>query len=176
MTAVLGIDLGQAGAVALLTASGDLVWIEDMPCLFDGPAGRRTINAPLLAEIVFKSHATRAFVEHVSARPGEGAVGAFSFGRARGVVEGVLAAAAIPVVFLTPPTWKRRVGIPPGRAGRTSRAARPLRAGLARRRCSPSQGRRSRRSRSDRGRWPHQRNSPVGLAEAGWGCLPRAGQ
>ena len=39
------------------------------------------------------------FVEHVSARPGEGAVGAFAFGRSRGVIEGVLAAAGVRCQF-----------------------------------------------------------------------------
>jgi crossover junction endodeoxyribonuclease RuvC len=82
-----------------------------MPCLKDGPAGRRTVNAPLLAAMIFRSHATGAFVEHVGARPGEGAVGAFAFGRSRGVIEGVLGAAAIPVTFLTPAAWKRAVGL-----------------------------------------------------------------
>jgi crossover junction endodeoxyribonuclease RuvC len=42
----------------------------------------------LLASIIFKSHADQAFVELAGARPGEGAVGAFAFGRARGVIEG----------------------------------------------------------------------------------------
>jgi hypothetical protein len=51
-------------------------------------------NREGLAEIVFKSHASKAFIELVGARPGEGAVGAFAFGRSRGVVEGVLAALA----------------------------------------------------------------------------------
>jgi len=54
----------------------------------------------------------RAFVEHVAARPGEGAVGAFAFGRSRGIIEGVLGAAGIPVTFVTPAAWKRAVGIP----------------------------------------------------------------
>jgi hypothetical protein len=58
--------------------------------------GRRAINAPLLAAVIFKSHAEHAYVEGVGARPGEGAVGAFAFGRARGVIEGVLAAAGLP--------------------------------------------------------------------------------
>lgn len=53
-----------------------------------------------------------AFVEHLSARPGEGPTGAFAFGRARGVVEGVLAAAKIPVIFITPPSWKRAILLP----------------------------------------------------------------
>ena len=45
----------------------------------------------------------------------EGAVGAFAFGDAKGVVRGCLAAAAIPTVFITPVQWKRVVGVPPGK-------------------------------------------------------------
>jgi crossover junction endodeoxyribonuclease RuvC len=112
---ILGIDIGAGGALAVLTDTGELVDAFDMPCLRDGPAKRRTINAPLLAEIVYKSHADRAFVERVGPRPMEGAVGAFSFGDAKGVVRGVLAAAAIPTIFITPVTWKRVVGVPPGK-------------------------------------------------------------
>ena len=117
MTLVVGIDIGNAGAIALLETSGELREVFDMPVLADGPAGRRNLNAPLLAEIVAKSHATLAFVEYVGARPGEGAVGAFAFGRSRGVIEGVMAALGLPVAFLTPPVWKRSVGIAPGKVG-----------------------------------------------------------
>ncbi len=114
---VLGVDIGATGAIALLTQGGHLLAVHDMPVLGDGPAGRPTVNAPLLAEIIAKSQATQAFVEYVGARPGEGPTGAFAFGRARGVIEGVLAAAGVPVAFLTPPSWKRLVGIPPGKDG-----------------------------------------------------------
>jgi crossover junction endodeoxyribonuclease RuvC len=115
--AVLGIDIGVTGALALLDASGELREVFDMPVLSDGPAGRRNVNAPLLSEIVAASLATKVFVEYVGARPKEGAVGAFAFGRSRGVIEGVTAALGLPVAFLTPPTWKRLVGIAPGRNG-----------------------------------------------------------
>jgi crossover junction endodeoxyribonuclease RuvC len=107
----IGIDIGVQGAIAILDQSGALVEIHDMPVLQDGPAGRRAVNAPLLASIIFKSHADHAFIESVNARPGEGAVGAFAFGRARGVIEGVLAAAGVPCTFITPPTWKRAIGL-----------------------------------------------------------------
>ena len=106
----------------MIDGAGNLIGVEDMPCLKDGPAGRRNVNAPLLASIVFKSHATCAFVEFVGARPGEGATGAFAFGRSRGVIEGVLVAAGVPCQFLTPPCWKRAVGLPPGRDKDASRA------------------------------------------------------
>jgi hypothetical protein len=44
-------------------------------------------------------------------------VGAFAFGRSRGVCEGVLAAAGIPATFIAPAAWKRAIGIKPGREG-----------------------------------------------------------
>ena len=122
MTLCLGIDIGVQGAIAIVDDAGALVEIHDMPVLHDGPAGRRTVNAPLLASIIFASHASLAFVEHVSARPKEGAVGAFAFGRSRGVIEGVLAAADLPCKFLTPSYWKRRAGLAPSSAKDASRS------------------------------------------------------
>jgi hypothetical protein len=97
---VLGVDIGSRGGIALLTAAGELLSVHQMPVLADGPAGRPNVNAILLANIVRNSLAARAFVEHVGARPGEGAVGAFAFGRSAGVVAGVLGAHAIPVSYM----------------------------------------------------------------------------
>ena len=114
---VLGIDIGACGAIAMLSPGGEVIDVIDMPCLNDGPKGRRAVNGPLLAEIVFKSHASRAFIELVGARPGEGAVGAFAFGRSRGVVEGVLGACSVPAAHIAPASWKRAVGLPAGRQG-----------------------------------------------------------
>jgi hypothetical protein len=45
------------------------------------PARLANGGAPLLAAVIFKSHAVHAFVESVNARPGEGPTGAFAFGR-----------------------------------------------------------------------------------------------
>jgi hypothetical protein len=113
---VLGVKVGARGAIAVLTADGEFVAVHDMPILADGPNGQRRVNPALLAEIAFESHATKAFIEHF-ARPRESPTGALAFGRARGCVEGVLAADDVPVGFLTPPQWKRIVGISPGRGG-----------------------------------------------------------
>jgi crossover junction endodeoxyribonuclease RuvC len=114
---VLGIDIGSRGAISLVTSAGVLLEVVDMPILRDGPKGRPNVSAALLADIVFKMQAAMAFVEFVGARPGEGAVGAFAFGRSRGVIEGVCGAAGVPLSFLTPSHWKRLVGIPPGKEG-----------------------------------------------------------
>jgi crossover junction endodeoxyribonuclease RuvC len=112
---IVGVDIGNTGAVALLDDRGELLEVHDMPCLADGPKGRPAVNAALLAGIVAKARPTKAYVELVGPRPGEGSAGAFSFGRARGVVEGVLGAAGVSVSFLTPAVWKRLHSIPPGR-------------------------------------------------------------
>ena len=112
---VLGIDIGRRGAVALLTPAGDLVDVADLPVLNDGPAGRPAVNAALLADMIRRWAPASAFVEFVGARPGEAAPGAFSFGRCRGVIEGVLGAQGVPTRFVTPQVWKRAVGIPAGK-------------------------------------------------------------
>lgn len=114
---VLGIDIGVTGGISLLNETGVLIETFVMPCLHDGPKNRRTINAPLLAELVYKSHARTAFIERVGPRPGEGPVGAFAFGDCKGVLRGVLAGAAIPTVWITPVQWKKVIGIPPGKDG-----------------------------------------------------------
>jgi crossover junction endodeoxyribonuclease RuvC len=117
MTNIIGIDIGSKGALALLDENGSLLEVADMPWLNDGPKGRPAVNGPLLAELVYRWHASAAYIEYVGARPGEGAVGAFAFGRSRGVVEGVLGACGVPATQIAPASWKRAVGIAPGKDG-----------------------------------------------------------
>lgn len=117
MTTIIGCDIGLSGALALLDEAGILLAVEDMPTLRDGPKNRPTVSAPLLAAIVERWSASRAWVEYVGARPGEGAVGAFAFGRSYGTVLGVLGACGVPADTIAPAAWKRTVGIPPGRDG-----------------------------------------------------------
>jgi hypothetical protein len=107
---VAGVDIGIHGAIALVDAETlDLIEVHDMPTL--------SVNPPLLADLIYRSHIGHAFVEHVGARPGEGAVGAFAFGRSKGVVDGVLGAAGVPATQITPPVWKRAIGLPTGKDG-----------------------------------------------------------
>jgi crossover junction endodeoxyribonuclease RuvC len=84
MSNIIGIDIGAKGALALLSPTGELLDVADMPILRDGPARRPNINAPLLSAIVSRWKAGTAYVEFVGARPKEGPTGAFAFGRSRG--------------------------------------------------------------------------------------------
>jgi crossover junction endodeoxyribonuclease RuvC len=111
----LGVDLGLDGGIATLSPSAEPLAIADMPTLRDGTNNRRSVNAALLSEIIAQTGATHAYVEWVSARPTDGSVQAFSFGRSRGVLEGICAALNVRITFLTPPVWKRCIGLPPGK-------------------------------------------------------------
>jgi hypothetical protein len=115
MKTIIGIDPGVNGAVSLLDQDGNLINIYDLPVTPDGAKGRNAINGPLLASIIYKTGAARAFCELVGPRPTDGTTGAFGFGRSRGVIEGVLAACGIPVVMIAPPVWKRFAGVPAGK-------------------------------------------------------------
>jgi crossover junction endodeoxyribonuclease RuvC len=110
---IIGIDPGAHGAIAVLNEGGDLLDVLDMPSTPEAN-GRSATNAPLLAGILARTHARIAFCEFVGARPTDAKVATFAFGRARGVIEGCVGALGLPVVFLTPPTWKRFANIPPG--------------------------------------------------------------
>lgn len=115
LSCVLGIDPGVKGAVAVLSYTGELLEVFDMP-VTEEANGRRATNAPLLAALIAKSHCSRIFCEFVAARPTDAKVAAFAFGRARGVIEGVAGAFDLPLVFLVPPIWKRFANVPPGKA------------------------------------------------------------
>ncbi len=133
---VIGIDPGIAGTLALVSRAGELIEVADMPILRDGSAGRASVSAPLLADQMARWRAREVICEFVSARPGEGPTSSFCFGRSRGVIEGACAALGLPIRFLTPPVWKRLIGIPPGKDGAKDRSRaeairrRPAQAGL----------------------------------------------
>jgi crossover junction endodeoxyribonuclease RuvC len=110
---ILGIDPGAYGAIATLDENGELLRAVDMPSTQEAN-GRTATSAPLLAGILARAHARAAFCEFVGARPTDAKTAAFAFGRARGLIEGCAGALGLPIVFLTPPTWKRLTDIPPG--------------------------------------------------------------
>ena len=136
---VIAIDPGAHGAIVELDEDGEIRQIHDMPSLDEGN-GRPATNAPLLAAILAKIHARVIYCEFVGARPTDARAAAFAFGRARGCIEGAAGALGLPIVFLTPPTWKRIANIPPGAENKDIARARaiarwPTKAELFARKC-----------------------------------------
>ncbi len=107
---ILGIDPGLTGALALYDAAADSLDIEDVPTFMvrSGKGRKTVVDHYSLARIV-DAWAPRnpvVWLEQVGTRPGEGAVGAFSFGRTFGLLLGVAAAHFLTVELVTPATWK----------------------------------------------------------------------
>jgi crossover junction endodeoxyribonuclease RuvC len=105
MSAYLGIDPGLDGAVCVI--AGEDVEFFDTPTYQDGK--RRRLDVAACSKILrnFRNErGVQAFLELVGTRPGEGSVGAFSFGRGLGNWEGILAALQIPYQLVRPQAWK----------------------------------------------------------------------
>jgi len=119
---IIAIDPGIHGAIAHLDEDGALLSVQEMPILKDGARGRALVNAVLFADMLtMMPISSIAYLEAVSAMPGQGVSSSFGFGRSRGIAEGVLAAFHIPVSLITAATWKRLVGIPAGSGKDVSR-------------------------------------------------------
>lgn len=122
---VLGVDPGLSGALAFYDSrSGDLELL-DMPTLKAGTGGKRVIDIHALVRIVAQraDYVDHGFVELVGTRPGEGAVGAFSFGEGYGALKGVLISHGIAVTFVRPAIWKKHLGVPAAKDGARARAS-----------------------------------------------------
>lgn len=112
----LAIDPGITGAIALFhgTEFRD-VW--DMPIRPGRRSGgrkrrkRNEVDPWAFADLVKRSGAHQAFLEDVHAMPRDGIVGAFSFGRGLGVLEGVLAANEVDTIFVHPNEWTSRFSV-----------------------------------------------------------------
>jgi hypothetical protein len=110
MTAVLGVDIGLGGALAL--RRHDSWVIIDTPVTGDGK--HREINGPALCSWLREQRPDFAFVEFASARPHQGTSSTFKFGSVYGATKMALAACGVPFSVVAARKWKAVVGIPAG--------------------------------------------------------------
>ncbi len=121
---VLGIDPGLSGALAFYDTVSEALVVMDMPTVEVTRNGKskREVSPALVADMVAGKGIEKAFMERVSAMPGQGVSSMFSFGRSSGVVEGVLAAYEIPTTLVTPQAWMKAMGVRAGKDGSRERA------------------------------------------------------
>lgn len=121
---VLGIDVGLNGALALIE-DGQLLEVHDMPTvtLERNSKTKRMVNANALSLIIRGSKADVAYLERLSAMPGQGVTSMFSMGQSLGVVLGILAACEIATTTIPPRTWQKALDVPQGKDGSRYRAA-----------------------------------------------------
>ena len=122
----MGIDPGAFGAVAILDKDSRELVVIDMPTLKvkRGPRVVNQVDAHMLADAL-RPHVdseTKALIEKVSAMPGNGVASMFSFGRAAGIVEGVLAGLSVPFELIPPATWIKSMRTFGGKDGSRQRA------------------------------------------------------
>lgn len=114
-TVVLGFDPGISGAYAVVGSDGGVL-VDDLPVFRTRTANgksRGELDPVALAHVLgaFAATIDHAFIERVSARPGQGVTSMFRFGYAAGTLHGVLAALQIPTTFVTPQAWQKAMRV-----------------------------------------------------------------
>jgi len=109
MKAIVGIDPGVSGAVAVV--SGREVVCHDMPTI--EIRGKRHVCPVGLRQILWLilDNVDAVVLEHVQGVQGTGATSAFSFGRSFGLVEGVVAGLSLPLVLVRPQVWTKDLSV-----------------------------------------------------------------
>jgi Holliday junction resolvasome RuvABC endonuclease subunit len=114
----IGVDCGVKGALAFLMEEGITFW--DMPVR---KATRGHEFEPFELVELLKAQAEPRFVmlEQVSIRPNESGPSGLKIGKGFGILQGILAALALPHEVVTPQAWKKHYSLT-GQDKKASRA------------------------------------------------------
>lgn len=106
--AILGVDPGASGALAILDHDGAIIAIEDMPAATGAALGAciRT-----LLDDIAPWQIERAWIEGAAARPGQSAPATWKQAANHGGILAALGALSIPVEIVQTPTWRKTHGI-----------------------------------------------------------------
>lgn len=113
--AIIGIDPGLGGALARYWPGSQALQLADMPTLDigKGKSVKRAIDEYALARLIddWAATASCVWLEQVGVRPGEGGVGAFTFGKGYGLLRGICAANFLTIHDVTPQAWKKTLRV-----------------------------------------------------------------
>ncbi len=108
---IAGIDPGMTGALAVLFPDNSTI-IDRVPLMKKGkvePAWG-TWESAWRATLIM-AEPDLIVMEQVAARPGQGAASVFNFGRSYGFAHAIASKVAVPLYFVTPAVWKRKLGL-----------------------------------------------------------------
>lgn len=101
---ILGIDPGLNGCLVLI--EGDqIATVLHMPVIKTAQ-GNKEVNSAAIHAWLSCFPIDHAYLEKVHAMPGQGVVSMFTFGRAVGMIEGVLQSLGLGYDLVTPREWK----------------------------------------------------------------------
>lgn len=126
---ILSADPGISGALALYDWRTSFVQTWASPVEPTGPDGRNRVDVAALAALVSclaMAEPVVAALELTNGRGGQDAAASYQFGRAAGILEGLVVAAGIPVQWISPSAWKPRLGVPSDKKRSRERASQLL--------------------------------------------------
>lgn len=106
---IVGVDPGKQGAIAFLDPRTMALSIEDMP-MTKSTTGKDELDYRALGRLLQPTNAYHRCIgvlEKVATRPGEGSVGAFSFGQSYGALRMALVGHGYEDRYVTPAVWKK---------------------------------------------------------------------
>lgn len=124
MTFVVGIDPGIQGGIAFLSEDLKDIAVYDTPTITAAATGKNSVDVRALLRIMRERYTmvSHAYIEQVSARPGQGVTSMFNFGMTYGSTLAVLVAMGIPYTLVTPGRWKKALNVPAAKDGSIARA------------------------------------------------------
>ena len=110
---VIGVDPGLSGAIA--SYDGTNLVVEDMPTIqFKGTKKMKTRivlhELAAMLQVQFDG-ADHAYIEEVSAMPGQGVTSMFNFGTSFGIIQMGVAMLGTPITLISPVKWKAEMGL-----------------------------------------------------------------
>jgi len=100
---ILGIDPGLKGAVVLISRRGVPLEKHVMPVVGN------VLDVAAVAKLIQATRTIHAYLEKVTAMPGQGVASMFKFGRVYGMLEGILSSLRIPYTLVTPQAWMKEL-------------------------------------------------------------------
>ena len=121
----LGIDPGLSGALALYDPMTESLETFPMPTLKAGTGSKRVVDELELARMIdsWSQSIKKVVIERVHAMPKQGVTSVFTFGMGYGTLRGIIAANFLPVEYITPQRWKKRLRVPALKDGSRARAS-----------------------------------------------------
>lgn len=124
MTAIIGVDPGNNGALCVLDPENARMRIFDMPVFeFTTTRQRVKIDPYGVAEIVKGQPVAACYMEEVNTSPQMGVVSAGSFMEGKGILLGVFGAMGIPLTQIKPMVWKKQLRVPADKRAAVQRAS-----------------------------------------------------
>ena len=104
MTHLLGVDPGKQGAIAIITNTGHLVDVVDMPDVTGAALGAAIRT---LLDDWSPNEFAAAWIEEVGSRPGQGHMNVWTFAKNYGGLLASFGALGIPVHHVTTAAWRK---------------------------------------------------------------------